>query len=245
MASDWSPVEVNVITQVHQHGALTTRRLIQAAGPKPNWQHLIGDLLTEHRTIYGRVIAYNREGYDWARAVSGLPGAPAYLLGPGAAADRAYQNDALMWLGQRGYTVHRHEYRKGHKPDTRTSQIIRTVMRVPSEVMLNPPPPEPDIAGILKEAPGYPSLYASISGGGIKLAKVKALLKRHRHHIAGWGHPLLIALPGDEDIRPYLRGVEAKFQRVREELFQEGKRKNTVGIPRVRLIHLPLPGEGE
>ena len=103
-----------VFWKVAQAGALTTRRIIQEFGPKPNWQALLSGrtYLREYQTPYGAVLALAPQGRALAQQhQQRVP----YLAGPSAVTDRAYQQDALTLLQHQGYEVARYIYKKAGK----------------------------------------------------------------------------------------------------------------------------------
>ncbi|WP_216325967.1 hypothetical protein [Deinococcus aestuarii] len=247
-------LENAVLAKVLQAGALTTRRVIAEHGPKPNWSRLLREgYLREVHTPYGAVLAVTPRAHGLNAEQQIVPDAP-YLTGPSAVADRAYQLDALALLEAEGYTLDRHEYKRsgkvGYQAGT-TSQIVRTVVRVPPayaarlkdtesyfvrghrierEVL----EPKADQWGSFEEMLGYPSLYASIGGGGIGLSRMRTLYRRHENDIHSWRHPLILAVPEEGQLRTFLRALEV-----------ERARTNDGGVsshyPRVRLLILPRP----
>ncbi|WP_216322903.1 hypothetical protein [Deinococcus aestuarii] len=247
-------LENAVLAKVLQAGALTTRRVIAEHGPKPNWSRLLREgYLREVHTPYGAVLAVTPRAHGLNAEKQVVPDAP-YLTGPSAVADRAYQLDALALLEAEGYTLHRHEYKRsgkvGYQAGT-TSQIVRTVLRVPPAYAARLKDtesyfasgryfvrrvlePEADQWGIFGEVLGYPSLYASIGGGGIGLPRVRTLLRRHHLDIDNWRHPLILAVPEEGQLRSLLRVLEA-------ERAQANPRNVSSLYPRVRLLILPRP----
>lgn len=219
------PSERVVLQAVHRTGALTLRRLVADYGPYPNWRGLVDrGLLVERATVYGPVVGYSLTGYRWA--CESMPSRPAYLQGPGALADRAYQTDAVALLQSRGYEVVSVTYKRGRKPGTRTDHIVDMTLRAPLERVPNRRDSLRDDGVVRRPTRGYPYLYASISGGGITPARLKALLKVHEFSPAAWGHPLLIATPDAAALRPMLRRREAA---------------RSTPTPLVELLDLPVP----
>lgn len=248
VCQDLTQLEIQVLESVMKAGALTVRRVIARHGPKPNWQGLLKvGLLREYQTAYGAVLAGTRVAHQFNRH-SNLIGHAPYLTGPASVVDRAYQMDALALLEAEGYTVGRHEYKRsgkvGYKAGT-TSQIVRTVLRVSPKIeaqlrqdwdFMSAPRQTP--WGIYAEALGYPSLYASISSGGLKLPRLRALYRQHRLHIHEWRHPLLLAVPEEGKMRAYIRSLEAERARIEASLRFE---KLLFPYPLIRLIILPVP----
>lgn len=231
--SGFNETQQRVIRRVHGAGACTSRSLVASCGPYPNWHPLISmGLLVERATVYGPVVAYSARGYDWAYdwGVSmGLTYDPAYLQAPGTLADRAYQVDALVSLTQRGYESVACKYKRGRAPGTYTDHIVSMMLRAPLDrVPDRCDSPRPSLTGIYyDDTRGYPYLYASISGGGITPARLRALLKVHQFSPAAWGHPLLIATPDPAALRPMLRRLAAARSENR--------------VPLVELLDLPVP----
>lgn len=246
-----------VILEVARAGALTTRRMIDQYGPKPNWMDAIhSGMLTEGQTDYGAVLtlspAGRRDFHDmYPQTVAHIP----YIRAAGAAADRAYQMDAVAHQVQKGYTVAKYWYKKSRKnteytrPILYTDQIVRTVLRVPESLMTRlesqfggvARPYRPDWNGMYEPALGYLTLYASISNGGIGLARLKALCKQHDNEYVWVRGPLLVAVP---DIRPL-----AAYERQINERHQAGMAEHMARLPahqrfippRLKLLALPLP----
>ena len=245
-----------VLMAVAVAGALTTRRVIRVYGPKPNWQSLIEQkYLREYQTVYGPVLALSDKGR--ASYVDRPPEARhahwPYLSGPSTVADRAYQNDALATLTSQGYQVQRHEYKRAGQVGAaargnrkHTGQITRTVMQVP----------EPQLRALLAgwgegishlpssmvaTAPrtGRPYLYASISNGGIKLPRLKALVKQHRGDVTHWHTPLLIAVPEEGDLRAYLRSIDARARALFDQEDRQYHQAGKAFHPAAELIIVP------
>lgn len=228
--------EFDVFWAVARSGALTTRRVIREFGPKPNWGCLIRyGHLKEYQTAYGAVLAVGtaaRKDHS-GPAQSRIP----YLTGPNSVADRAYQMDALKVLIDRGYTVHHHDYKRSGKVGSAaregrryTDQILSAVMQVPPDELRalhadwpGSRPYRADSWGTYPPALGYPTLYASISSGGIRLPKLRALYKKHERDIkATWQTPLLIAVPEEGNLRAYIRAEETAHRRLVEQVQREG-----------------------
>ncbi|MGY2897039.1 hypothetical protein [Deinococcus sp. UYEF24] len=228
---------------VGQAGALTSRRVTEECGPRPNWYRLITDgYLNESHTMYGPVLSLTTRGHKVLAAADHWP--LPYLMGPATVADRAYLNDAIQLMGDEAYTVERNEYKGagGLRHQGRyTDQVTRTILRVPPRIEIQirqrggyvaAHKQEPD--GSHKEQLGYPSLYASISSGGIGLARLKRLYRRHEFHIDEWQHPLIVAVPDGEKMRAFLRSLDAQARRLRGS-------QPARGYELVRLLYLPMP----
>lgn len=211
-----------VLDSILREGPQTTRSLIARYGPKPNWQSLLSPkCLVEHHTSYGRIIGPSRQLCD-------LDVTMPHLVAPSSAADRAYQQDAIRLLKTQGYVFTRREYkRSGLRGKVhRTDQATRIHMRAPEADHTWPPPTRDD-----ERCAGYPYLYASISGGGIKEAQIRRLIKLHDWDIQCWDHPLIVAVPDAGALRHYHRHLLAHSKLD----FSEGP---------LKLIELPLPTEG-
>ncbi|BDP44824.1 hypothetical protein DAETH_47930 (plasmid) [Deinococcus aetherius] len=246
----WRGVENEVLSKVFQAGALTTRRVTREHGPKPNWSRLLErGYLREVHTVYGPVLAATPLTRQLSAQQGVLLDAP-YLAGPSAIADRAYQMDALALLAVEGYTLHRHEYRRSTGVGLgagRTSQILLTVLRVPPriEAQLSQDwgfvyAPKPDAWDIHPEVLGYPNLYASISGRGIRLPRLRTLYRRHRFDIHVWRHPLLVAVPEEDSMRAFVRALEAERDEL-ERTVPSPHPPPRFPYPLVRFILLPVP----
>lgn len=221
-----STTEQAVVVEVQRTGARTRRSLTELCGPLPNWQRLLTlGLLVERATVYGPVIGYSLAGYRWARAA--FDQAPAYLQGPSALADRAYQMDALTLLQARGYAPARVIYKRGTKAGTRTDHIVYLAMRAPLDRVPDRRERETYNGQLWTYTRGYPYLYATVSGGGITPARLRGLIKQHFRAPSAWGHPLLIATPNVAALRSTLRRVEA------------GRGEGL--MPHVELLDLPAP----
>lgn len=242
-----------VFMGIARAGALTTRHVIQRFGPKPNWQLLLDHhWLKEYQTPYGPVIALNVKGRELAQEK--LVHVP-YVAGPASVADRAYQNDALEVLTARGYTLHHHDYKKAGRVGKAaqegrpfTDQILRSVVQVPPEQMrtlvIHWGPGvayQPERGGSHTRAVGHPFLYASISSGGIKLIKLRALYQKHKAAIDSWRTPLLIAVPQEGDLRAFVRAVEAQHRRKLEKPERERRSWDCPAYSCIELIILPVP----
>lgn len=244
--------QVRIVQRLIIDGALTSRRVVQEYGPKPSWMRVLEEeYLREVHTVYGPVLGLSHDTYDYFRERPELP-QPPYLKAPSSLADRAYQMDAIKALQAEGYEVVKLHYKRGStvSPGAYTSQVTSVILRVPPHMAEDGKPVQPyNDEGIARyqDQRGYPRLYASISGGGIKLAQLKKLLKENERSMSTWGHPLLIAVPENHELDPYLRAIEAKGQRIRDEL--EAHQRHLQGyvsvrgprIPRVRLIEMPMP----
>lgn len=248
-------IESNVFWAVTRAGALTTRRLIQEFGPKPNWQGLIDRrLLREYHTGYGLVLALGPAARQAFMARPPKEHVP-YVAGPSAVADRAFQMDALRELQGRGYTFKRHEYKRAgavggaaRRGEKVTSQILRTYMAAPQERLRALQATwgmgeayRMDHWGMYPAAVGHPCLYASVSSGGIKLPKLKALFQKHKADIHKWRHPLLIAVPEEGDLRAFIRGIETEHRRAVDALVKQNLSRNRPLYSLVELLILPPP----
>lgn len=236
-------IQQYALNVVGQAGALTSRRVQVECGPRPNWYRLITDrYLNESFTMYGPVLSLTTRGHK-VLAVGGQRSLP-YLMGPATVADRAYLNDAIQLMDDEGYTVERTEYKRagGLKHQGRhTDQVTRTILRVPPrlEIQLRPRwgyvaayNQNPD--GSYDEKLGYPSLYASISSGGISLERLKSLYRQHHLDIHDWRHPLIVAVPEEIKMRAFLRGLNAQERRISRSL-------GSLNYELVRLLCLPMP----
>lgn len=248
-----------VFRNVIAHGALTTRRLIQEHGPKPNWEALIQQgYLQEVPTIYGSVIGLTERGQY--HASGGGKWHVEYVGSAGHLANRAYLMDALQILNQRGYTLGHHVYKRSGGVGTAarnglkvTDQIIRTVLRVPEDEMRRLKAEFPvddqrnpytmDSFGHWGEAVGYPSLYATISNGGISAARIKSLVgTKHKKHLEIWHTPLIIATPKEAQLLPLVRSINSRYRLKQEESY---RRYSITAKPihdLVSLISLAMPG---
>lgn len=249
-----------VLRDVRQHGALTTRRLVRDHGPKMTWDALIRDgYLRTARTMYGEVVGLSKATYQFFRYQNEDADDPAdqrvdYLTGPTLLADRAFQNDALEILEREGYRVIARQYVNKQKKVVGNGRpeghIVSYMLRVPAHVAelmaQNKFPVKPfdwrqDYHHLGQT--GYPSLYASIGNGGIKSARLRALLRAHEEGPPAWKHPLIVALPQDHDTHDVLRHVALKHA----DSSSEGSGiwtgwsyiKERQGIPRLRIIELP------
>ena len=99
-----------------------------------------------------------------------------------------------------------------------------------------------DSVGLYPPSLGCPTLYASISSGGIKLSKLRALYKKHEDQIRFYWHcPLLIAVPEEGELRAFVRGTEARERHMAEQYLRKGVYKNFHDHPLIELIVLPTP----
>ena len=243
MTPNLTAIQQCTLKAIGQAGALTSRRVQDEWGPRPNWYRLITDkYLKESHTMYGPVLSLTTRGHK-VLAVGEHRPLP-YLMGPATVADRAYLNDAIQLLGDKGYTVERTEYKGagGLRHQGRyTDQAIRTILRVPLRIEAQlrqgwgfVHPLKQELDGSYPEQLGYPSLYASISSGGIGLARLKRLYRQHYLHIHDWRHPLIIAVPEEAKMRAYLRGLDAQARRLNGS-------QPPLGYGLVRLLCLPMP----
>jgi hypothetical protein len=248
----WTAKERSVIREVVRSGALTSRRVIAEYGPMLMWSRTVElGYLREVHTIYGAVLGLGPVGRAAFKVSDPQAYAKApYLTGPNAVLDRAYRNDALLILIEEGYQRHHSEYKMASGMGRVTgapgftSQIVSTTMRVPpAEAVriewdwnLTVLKPKRTPSGEYPQVAGYPSLYASISGGGIRIERVRALLRRHRLDVTEWRSPLLIVVP---DLEPY-QDLQRRLARAQAVL-----RRTDPGplgrYPDLRLIELPLP----
>jgi hypothetical protein len=168
-------------------------------------------------------------------------------MGPATVGDRAYLNDAIRLLIDEGYAVERTDFKGAgglrHQGQF-TDQVTRTILRVPNRVetqlrqMVGPMrKPQANQFGMYPEELGYPSLYVSISSGGIGLARLKRLYRRHHIDIHTWHHPLIVAVPQEEKMRAFLRGLNARDRNLAA---SSGYPPFSFGL--VRLLHVPMPG---
>ena len=248
----WTEKETHVFNDVLFAGAITTRRMISLRGPKPTWSRTI-DLgyIREVHTVYGAVLSLGPVGRTNLKESDPQKYAKApYLTGPNALLDRAYHNDALIILVGEGYKVHHKEYKvasgmgRTAEAPGHTSQIVSSTVRVPlaeaarieEDWRLTVLKPQRTPSGEYPQVAGYPSLYASISGGGIRVERALALLRKHRLDLTEWRSPLLIVVP---DLDPY-RDLQRRLDRA-----QAALRRSAPGplgrYPDLRLIELPLP----
>lgn len=247
--------EKKAFNAVVNAGALTTRRIIAKYGPKPNWQALIRQkYLKEYQTDYGAVLALGSYTRAYFRNNPQRKHYP-YIAGPNAVADRAYQNDALKILTDQGYVLHHHEYKRAgavgqaaKQGRETTDQIVRSVVQVPPAQLAmlrdtwgDEGTYQADQWGIYPQQVGYPTLYASISSGGIKLPKLKALLKQPSQDIHRWRTPLLIAVPEEGNLRAYIRAEEARERRTIEQMVQQRLIPDKPSYSLIQLLILPLP----
>ncbi|QLG10694.1 hypothetical protein HLB42_07865 [Deinococcus sp. D7000] len=242
-----NPLQSNVLAIVGVQGALTTRRVAADFGPRPLWHPLLtAGLLREYQTIYGPIVGLTDAGRRYQEHLN-CP----YIASPSTAADRAYLNDALRVVLDAGYTIEDHDYQQaggerrrqmlaaGQRPVT--SVIVRTTLRVPEAVARDiytdtrrRIEPLHHIGGTYAPPQlGYPSLYASVRGGGINLPALKRLYKRHSLDTSDWHHPLLLAVPDLQVLQLYVRSLQVERW--------PNEQPWPVGYPPVRLIHLPLP----
>lgn len=246
-----------VILEVARAGAVTTRRMINQYGPKPNWIEAIrSGMLKEAQTDYGAVLtvspAGRRDFHDmYPQTVAHIP----YIRAAGAAADRAFQMDAVAHLAEAGYTVAKYWYKKSRKntkntrPILYTDQIVCTVLRVPEPLMALlesqfggiARPYQPDRNGVYEPALGHLTLYASVSNGGIGLSRLRALCEHHGKEFVWVRGPLLVAVP---DVRPLAAYERQINERHRAGMAEEVARRpaHLRYIPdRLKLLALPLP----
>ena len=254
--------EVKVIKFVASYGATRTARLNRHYGP--GWRGLVAQgLVTTMRTVMGEVAVLSPQGIA---ALTEVGRSAPRLLSPGAAADRAYQIEVLARLMQQGYswrrelTVYKRQSRGlGQRGDT--SIITALTVQVPDEQYrlwgTEPPDRKQPLAikdkyGIPMYYRGMPTCYATISNGGIKLARIKALHKVHTRtgtsHVARWRHGVIIAVPEETpDIRQYVRHYEAETERRHQQYLQSAPahdRARTESLPRypsLVILEVPAP----
>lgn len=241
-----TPTERRVVNNLATAGALTSRHVTTTYGPRPNWHRLLQrGIIREVHTVYGSVLGLTPDTWQKAMSVN-RPQTP-YLQGPTSLADRAYQMDALRLLKLEGYTLSRHEYKGsggvGRRGGT-TDQITRTVLHVPPSTAAHLAEDwgqvvAPTWDSTLLQWPevlGHPSLYATISGGGLTPAGLRRLYRRHHLHIHDWRHPMIVAVPDDRPHRAYVRALEARYQAADAE-----SRSSPQPYPLIRLVVLPFP----
>lgn len=260
---DWSETEIEVLNAVRRSGALSVRSLIRRFGPFPNWTQLVDwGFLLKTETTYGPVLTLAAATRDCLMAEGQLQGRKlkiAYLRGPGAIVDRAYQADAIAQLRSEGFTRLRHTYKQRgairEKSNNRytTDQIVSSTLRVPDDeaevleakwgVQVQPlnEVDQQDYSHRL----GYPTLYATISGGGIHVKRVIALLKVNRTAIVEWRSPLLVVVP---DLAPF-RDLQRRLDAIQEIELRQGQSaspRSYIGTyPELRLIAQPFPTRGK
>lgn len=243
-------------------GAMTTRRIYREYGPRPTWEFLVHEkYLKVAHTPYGPVVAATKKGHKWAEEKwqCRMP----YVDAASHMANRAYLMDALEIIRSQGYTLHHHVYKPAGKVGSAarsgrpvTDQITRTVVSVPEPELRRLKaifgvddrrnPLQQDRLGRWSEAVGHPSLYATISNGGISLNGVKALLREHKEHLKVWHTPLIIVTPNEALLRPLVRSINGRYRHQQETL---NAKVNRPGLPPpnlpihelVTLIDLPCP----
>jgi hypothetical protein len=242
---------------VARNGALTVRRVTAAHGPQVNWRHLLSaGWLRVYETRYGAVLAVGPAARTWLRAhpadrsVGWVP----YIAGPASVADRAYQMDAIDLLVTRGYTFIEHHYKrtgtvtKAAHGRAVTSQIVRSMMRVPEREMraihANYGPGRPPVRDgnyHLTAARGHPFLYATISNGGIRLPRLAALYAKHKDAVTGhWFSPLLVALPDGASVHSYVRRMDTEQRRILGTVHRSPGQPPLVPYPVICVIQVPL-----
>lgn len=245
----WTITEKRVFKGVFDSAARTTRSLIAEYGPKPNWARLLSaGWIQEWHTVYGPVVTLGPEARAEVRAHSSWPQSVC-LNTPSGAADRAYQMDAVELLLREGYRVVDHVYKRaGGVGGAAPTHIVAVRLRVPDQRMEalqerwpGGQPYARDHTGLAPEVLGHPLLYATVSGGGIRVPRLKALLKKHAEHIDEWRHPLLVAVPEEGNLRAYLRAHEAKQNEVKDGIQRRDRWYKRPTYPHVRLIVLPRP----
>ena len=234
MINQRTTVQDAALHTVATAGALTTRRIQQQyRQPGVVFALLQSHLLRELKTPYGDVLVLGKAGRCLYQAREmRVP----YIQGPSAAADCAYFRDALLTLERQGYTLHSLEFKR--KPphlmaatrQRHTSQIVFGYLRVPEDEMRRiyrsdasyvpwqERQPHQDRVGVMRHAPGYPRLYASVSGGGIGPTQLRKLLDHSQqgYDMQTWRSPLIVVLPSDLRCRTILRKQAAEDQRFKE-----------------------------
>ena len=260
MITQLTDFESEVFWYCADGGGRTTQSVIKRWGPKPKWSRLIERrYLRTVDTVYGEVLGVADAGRDMVRCeypedFKKLP----YLMAPNTLADRAYQQDAITALEQEGYTVHYHTYktasplvtrhRGGERPSTH--QITGTCLRVPEteaqilvlrwnqHVKMSQELSNEDIY-----APqlGFPSLYATISGGGLSTQRVKALYQQASLQSSDWRSPMLVVVPDLSQHRDVLRRVSAEQAANKLADLNSQPRTHHGSYAVMRLIEQPLP----
>ncbi|MFW8627638.1 hypothetical protein [Deinococcus sp. ME38] len=241
--------ELEILEAIESAGALTSRRIEENFGPRPNWHRLLKDgMLKETKTVYGPALTLSAAHADRL----GIDGR---LSGAGPIADRAYMNDAVETLVNQGYTWLRFDFKRGPTLGTHTSHIVRALMRVPPgdlrriraewprhAASQDARRPSHSSVDALKGKLGEVYLYARCSGGGIQPPEIRRLLKRHYHDLLEWRSPLLLVVPKDEGaLRTFVRGHLAKKEAAHAKFEKTGLSQPHAHIPDFTLITQPLP----
>ena len=252
--------ESEVLWSCIDAGALTTRTIIRLHGAKPNWSRLIDrHYLEPYDTTYGEVMALGDATRDlieryYPEEFKKLP----YLTGPYSVADRAYLQDALNTLISDGYSFFYHTFKgaspmvaKRRGPDNqRTSQVVSTCLRVPKdEAHLlqrrwgQRVKTMEEITDEDKFVPqlGYPTLYASISGGGLSPRRVRALYNSASKLSTDWRSPMLVVVPDLNLHRDVLRLVSAEQEALRRSDQDAEPSTHYGSYPVLRLIEQSRP----
>lgn len=219
------------------HGAYTLRRL-HAAHPEDTalqgWEELLnlGHLRIYH-TLYGQVLGLTDTGRALARRTDT---SVVYLSAPSSVANRAYQNDALLLLFREGYGYGLDAWQtrgapRKQGPRKHTDEIIRHCLRLPPAAMQRASElPYFGSHSVLSRPwhrVGQPSLYATISNGGITRDQAQQYLRRHSSAMRAWRAPLHLAVPDPARLECLCSW--------------NTPRSLPYGHPSVRLIHLPVP----
>ncbi|MVN88758.1 hypothetical protein GO986_18630 [Deinococcus sp. HMF7620] len=243
--SEWTKTELAVLHAVRTAAALTSRRVQQDHGPRPNWHRLLeNDVLKEVSTVYGPVLTLTERAHDFYEHTG-------RLRGPGSLADRAYMLDAVRMLEQKGYSLMEYDYKRGPERGTTTGHITRARMGVPPEELRRihaywGPERRQGYApsGRREEQKGEVWLYARCSGGGVQATELRRLLKRHLHDISTWRSPMLIVVPQEVGpLRTFARGHMAKDRALHESM----REKRLAGMrdapytPDFLIFEQPLP----
>lgn len=201
----WTDTETQVFWTVAEWCALSSRTIMADGLLKPHWHRLIRDgHLVEQRTDYGPVVALSRQGH--ALTQDQRPGTPFDRLeAPSTLAGRAYHNDVLLRLKGEGYIPRAAQYKRASSciEATHTSQILSQRVEVPREELARLKELWGRGAHSTAHLIGRPLLYAYRHG--LSVRRLKALQARHKHDIDRWRHPLIVAVPDEGELRPYVR----------------------------------------
>lgn len=201
----WTDTETQVFWGVARWCALFSRTIMADGLLKPHWHRLIEDgHLVEYRTDHGAVVALSRRGHALARDLR--PGETFDRLGSASTlAGRAYHNEALLHLQDEGYTPLQAQYKGASSciNATHTSQVLSQQVEVPREELDRLTELWGRGAPTTAHLIGRPLLYAYRHG--LNVRRLKALQARHKHDVDRWRHPLIIAVPDEGELRPYVR----------------------------------------
>jgi hypothetical protein len=210
------PAERKTLNWLAPWGAATVKRTVLTCGPRVNWSGLIdGGLVRVYRgTALGDVLGLTRAGRD-------LVAGAVYLNAPSTVTDRAFALEAVLQLEAQGYERNGMVYKPKPAGDD-TDVAVRYRLKVPADEygdlrdqLRNWRPFDPT-AQVSVPALGYPSLYASVSGGGLTAKRVTKLLTEHAGDISVWCHPLLVAVPEETPpLRRLLRRLEWERENAR------------------------------